>query len=1460
MRGNWLATSLVALAHGVPFFHAGDELLRSKSLDRDSYNSGDWFNVLDFSGEKSSFGVGLPPRAKNSHHWDMMRPILRESEVRPTVDMVRQSKAKFLELLQLRRSTALIGLKDVTWRRELGAEASWEGVAHADSQTWYANIAGHLEKYANQVLPAPLHPAQQGRATTMEVTWSVPHLAPLKMNRKGDVQSELPGVSLQHSRWTRQVRRLEHLARISDVDNSVTQWEHRINLWRSARKAPGFAPNFATWWADLVKQNPESPACLPEQPPTQEQARCISQELLHAYRQLETDIKTTRRTQAIERRSRDPMLIYQDIQREWAEPVMTIVRQQLVPVELSGPPEAPLLQLGSKPPPAFTKAMIDDVVINPEWKSPTSFVMPHTELSPAPTHICFDEVVADAQEIIREFHKEWGPRWQRHDQTSDSHWDVVVAFAKDAFPTVPPEVALPMFPPIDVPTWRRAVNKKKRAAATGPDGLSRRDLQHMPDHLLSSLLSLFHEIEHGRQWPPQAVLGIVSALAKTPRAQRITEFRPITIFSLTYRVWSSIRSRQCLKFLLRLAPTTMLGNMPGRAAKQMWFHLQECIEYAMATQGQLAGGVLDIVKCFNALPRRPLIAVAKILGIPSHVVLPWTNALKSMTRRFRVGKSTGPQVYSSTGFPEGDGLSVVAMALCNLLCDRWMRCQMPDIQIWSYVDNIEALADSGCSAVRAVSRLTDFCHLLDLEVDDKKTYCWANTYAQRKYLRDQQVHQKFYARDLGGHMNYCKMSTNRSVQDKIDLLQPFWSRLARSCAPVTQKLRALRVAAWPNLFYGGCTVTVGQNHFTKLRSQAMKSLGYQKPGANPILQLSCMNVPTSDPEFYHLWDTLVSYRDCHTPDLGDQVLTQLTTGHKPTPGPCKSFLTALHKLAWEWVSYGMVLDHMRLPIQVFQCPKGELFVRAAHAWQTKCFCEIEASRPTMVGLSNCDAPLTMQCLAAQRGEHQGPLRCMLNGTQYTNDVAVHQGFADDTGCSFCHHDHDCPIHRMWDCPAFQHVRAKFPDVMEQRATLPEVTCAHAWLPAAPHTQQWQAALLALPDTTRTFNALHFVDDVDTLDLFTDGSCLAPSQPSIRLATWGVVAWTGRHFGQLANGVVTGFRHTSLRGELTALLAALNFVLATRRKTRIWTDNQSVYNMLVAWLSNRWVPLDRRPDRDLWEVVFQQFRMAHGFLIDVVKVHSHCEADEQPTFLDGWAVDGNNSADRCAAAARSLLSSDFWELRSDIAAHLQKYTTLGTQMMQMFGTISLEAMQAKPKPVTTPLGHGATTQMGCDSGISALAVTQLTDVPMHFHVDETPFLMRWIATLVDPDVPCSWVSFHQLLLDYQMFSGRLGPRSVDMQWRPVTYKPREYSHPQHVTWLSRWMINVSKQLQNSITVRQCRPSSHVLAFWTGCISVAMTLHRLQRIDDHLVSHAASSPVRQVARDLGALPAAGKLDDF
>src|SRR5581483_10210148 len=49
-RRQVLAMSLIELGQGIPFFQAGDDMLRSKDMDQNSYDSGDWFNKIDWSG------------------------------------------------------------------------------------------------------------------------------------------------------------------------------------------------------------------------------------------------------------------------------------------------------------------------------------------------------------------------------------------------------------------------------------------------------------------------------------------------------------------------------------------------------------------------------------------------------------------------------------------------------------------------------------------------------------------------------------------------------------------------------------------------------------------------------------------------------------------------------------------------------------------------------------------------------------------------------------------------------------------------------------------------------------------------------------------------------------------------------------------------------------------------------------------------------------------------------------------------------------------------------------------------------------------------------------------------------------------------------------------------------------------------------------------------------------------
>ncbi|KAH7286181.1 hypothetical protein KP509_33G061600 [Ceratopteris richardii] len=118
-RINSLATSIVALSQGIAFFHAGDDILRSKSLDRDSYNSGDWFNSLDFTYESNNWGIGLPPKDKNGDKWPIMRDLLRDEDLRPSKADMLLAKDNFQLFLKIRYSSPLFRLsrtKDIQER------------------------------------------------------------------------------------------------------------------------------------------------------------------------------------------------------------------------------------------------------------------------------------------------------------------------------------------------------------------------------------------------------------------------------------------------------------------------------------------------------------------------------------------------------------------------------------------------------------------------------------------------------------------------------------------------------------------------------------------------------------------------------------------------------------------------------------------------------------------------------------------------------------------------------------------------------------------------------------------------------------------------------------------------------------------------------------------------------------------------------------------------------------------------------------------------------------------------------------------------------------------------------------------------------------------------------------------------------------------------------------------------
>ena len=110
-RVQVLGNAIVAFSQGIAYFHAGQEILRSKSLDRNSYDSGDWFNRVDWSLQENFFGSGLPPASDNREHWPLMKPLLADATIKPAAADIRFARDAFLDLLRIRASSSLFRLR-----------------------------------------------------------------------------------------------------------------------------------------------------------------------------------------------------------------------------------------------------------------------------------------------------------------------------------------------------------------------------------------------------------------------------------------------------------------------------------------------------------------------------------------------------------------------------------------------------------------------------------------------------------------------------------------------------------------------------------------------------------------------------------------------------------------------------------------------------------------------------------------------------------------------------------------------------------------------------------------------------------------------------------------------------------------------------------------------------------------------------------------------------------------------------------------------------------------------------------------------------------------------------------------------------------------------------------------------------------------------------------------------------
>jgi pullulanase/glycogen debranching enzyme len=110
VRAQNIGIGLPIMSQGIPFLQMGGDMLRSKSMDRNTFDAGDWFNYVDFTQNTNNWNVGLPLAQDNQGRWEEMASFVYSPERAASMTEIAFSSQVFKEFVRIRTGSPLFRL------------------------------------------------------------------------------------------------------------------------------------------------------------------------------------------------------------------------------------------------------------------------------------------------------------------------------------------------------------------------------------------------------------------------------------------------------------------------------------------------------------------------------------------------------------------------------------------------------------------------------------------------------------------------------------------------------------------------------------------------------------------------------------------------------------------------------------------------------------------------------------------------------------------------------------------------------------------------------------------------------------------------------------------------------------------------------------------------------------------------------------------------------------------------------------------------------------------------------------------------------------------------------------------------------------------------------------------------------------------------------------------------------
>ena len=882
------------------------------------------------------------------------------------------------------------------------------------------------------------------------------------------------------------------------------------------------------------------------------------------------------------------------------------------------------------------------------------------------------------KDIFHAFSEFWNPMWNRDSvmsQTDPGCWsDILQDIDATPLPCASIDVNI-----LDVELWKSTISKLGLRKAHGICGWRYEELKLLPDCVITHLAQIFQRIFHlgGSRYLMTARTHL---LPKISRPESMNHVRPITILSCLYRLASKLLADQIGLSLSKVIPLGVSGGLPGRGVKDMALIQKLYIEDALTQCKPLCGFSLDLIKAFNTFPRLPMAYILQRLGIPTWVTKFWSNSLSRLVRHPQHQGALGVATPSTTGVPEGDGMSVIAM-IC-LSTYFYVRVCTNYTFPFAYADNWSFFTSEERELHRSFRIILALTSSLKISIDFRKSWFCATSKNLKQSCKmtslyfpggDVNIPVLNEVKDLGEQVHYKKSMTLGFVKDKFVEGEAKINRIAALPTTIDHKARLIQSAVWPYALYTADTNYVGATHISKLRRAAINALVGEWNNTCPWLLGLVLSKHLSDPFVFILQNILRHLRRLASIriDLAKKFI-QMTCEHTSVRawGPASALHLYLGRVGWKLNLNGILEISPVRQIDLLSTSTREIATFVSEVWPDFVITQINRKG---IGNYQIHSGLTIKAFQSIPQHLQKFVALTMVGGFQTESQKMKWAADSDGSCPLCEQK-DCHRHSYLDCPCLAECRKEHEEAI---SILEFERPEWVYFPIARKHSQVDELAIFVTSVTLPEHPPPNPHEHQHRVFYTDGGCQHPTDRFSRLASWSIVedlseqplerqefgSSTNLSFGYVPKfssiglGIVTS-KQTASRGELTALTMAILSAVndAHCESADFYVDAQYLLN-LISTMENStqddW--FFKKPNADLLKILCDQWPKKQ---FQLHKLKSHRNVADANDAGDMWNIVGNGLADTGATAALKNLPPFIQQLSDKITIfHKQELSRL-----------------------------------------------------------------------------------------------------------------------------------------------------------------------------------------------------------